>query len=380
MSPTPEEFRVRKTMIDLITHIIRKEWRDAQVTPFGSWETQLYLPTGDIDLVVSTPRLSEKNKVAMLHQLARMMRGNNITETVAVITRAKVPIIKFVTLEGGLNVDISLNQTNGVSAVKIVNNYLAALPGARELILVIKAFLSQRSMNEVYTGGLGSYSVICLALSFLQMHPKVRHGEMDPQKNLGVLLVEFFELYGRSFNYDEVGISIRKGGRYYPKRSRGWYLDSQPFLLCIEDPQDTDNDVAKSSFGIRQVKMTFGGAYDLLQARLIDREEWLRQRGRSKKDKEAASVDPQALTILGAIMGVTKETAKFRQALHALDASGRLQRRLATLRGRDGELGSGVQERELPAPDAGFGAINVEDSEVEDNFSSASSTRSVDED
>lgn len=58
-----------------------------------------------------------------------------------------------------------------MAAAKIVNQYLDVLPGARQLILVVKAFLSQRSMNEVYTGGLGSYSVICLVISFLQVCP-----------------------------------------------------------------------------------------------------------------------------------------------------------------------------------------------------------------
>ena len=72
-------------------------------------------------------------------------------------------------IAGKLNVDISLNQTNGISAGRIINQYLDILPGARQLVLVVKAFLSQRSMNEVYTGGLGSYAVICMVISFLQV-------------------------------------------------------------------------------------------------------------------------------------------------------------------------------------------------------------------
>jgi DNA polymerase sigma len=30
--------------------------------------------------------------------------------------------------------------------------------------------------------------------SFLKLHPKIQRGEIDPAKNLGVLLIEFFEL------------------------------------------------------------------------------------------------------------------------------------------------------------------------------------------
>lgn len=40
---------------------------------------------------------------------------------------------------------------------------------ARSLVLLVKAFLAQRGMNEVFTGGLGSYSIICLVISFLQV-------------------------------------------------------------------------------------------------------------------------------------------------------------------------------------------------------------------
>lgn len=40
---------------------------------------------------------------------------------------------------------------------------------ARSMVLLVKAFLAQRGMNEVFTGGLGSYSIICLVISFLQV-------------------------------------------------------------------------------------------------------------------------------------------------------------------------------------------------------------------
>jgi non-canonical poly(A) RNA polymerase PAPD5/7 len=108
----------------------------------------------------------------------------------------------------------------------------------RSLVLITKAFLAQRGMNEVYTGGLGSYSIVCLAVSFLQMHPKIRRGEIDPDRNLGVLVMEFFELYGCCFNYDEVGISVRAGGTYFSKRQRGWFDFAKRGLLSIEDPAD----------------------------------------------------------------------------------------------------------------------------------------------
>ena len=35
--------------------------------------------------------------------------------------------------------------------------------------------------------------------------------------NLGVLLMEFFELYGRNFNYQRIGIKVKNGGAYFNK-------------------------------------------------------------------------------------------------------------------------------------------------------------------
>lgn len=56
----------------------------------------------DIDLVVSTDKLNESNKVRLLAELSKAMRQAKITDVVAIIAKARVPIIKFVTLEGTL--------------------------------------------------------------------------------------------------------------------------------------------------------------------------------------------------------------------------------------------------------------------------------------
>lgn len=46
MSPTPEEHETRSLIIMWIRDAITREFPEAQVTPFGSFETKLYLPLG----------------------------------------------------------------------------------------------------------------------------------------------------------------------------------------------------------------------------------------------------------------------------------------------------------------------------------------------
>jgi len=255
----------------------------------------------------------------VLHALANTLKRAEITSKVTVISKAKVPIVKFVTNHGHLNVDISVNQGNGVKAGKIINGFLQHMRGCglvlRCLIVIVKAFLNQRGMNEVYTGGLGSYSIVCLAISFLQMHPKLRRGEIEPEKNLGVLVMEFFELYGCYFNYDEVGISVRHGGSYFSKRQRGWCDSSKGLLLSIEDPTDITNDISKGSYGINKVRQTFAGAYVIMQATAFSRAGMLSslRSGRSYRLREATN--PADMSILSSILGVTQETINNRRLL-----------------------------------------------------------------
>lgn len=76
----------------------------------------------------------------------------------------------------------------------------------------------------------------CTAFLLLQLHPRIDARRAD--ENLGMLLVEFFELYGRNFNYLKTGIRIKEGGAYIAKEEIMKAMTSgyRPSMLCIEDP------------------------------------------------------------------------------------------------------------------------------------------------
>lgn len=70
-----------------------------------------------------------------------------------------------------------------------------------------------------------------------QLHPRI--DARNPNENLGVLLIEFFELYGRHFNYLKTAIRIKNGGAYITKEEIMRAMNngySRPSMLCIEDP------------------------------------------------------------------------------------------------------------------------------------------------
>ncbi|PVF95943.1 Nucleotidyltransferase [Serendipita vermifera] len=327
ISPTKAEHALRGLIIQEIEHAAKKLWPDATATAFGSYATSLYLPTGDIDIVVQTNMVSTANKnntQRSLTQLASILRNAGLAERRRIqVIAARVPIVKFNSVHGGISIDISLNQTTGLAAILVIKKYLEQFPCLKPLILIIKSYLNQRGMNEVFKGGLGSYSIICMAISFLQLHPKIRLGEIDPSENIGVLLVEFFELYGQHMNYQNVGISLNKGGAYFLKMQKGWLDMSKPWLLSISDPtDDSTNDVSRGSFQMLRLRQTLAGAALILKTRLLE----VSQEIDSRKSSYHFSLRPvqPIQTVLGRLIAMSPEAIRQRTAIKLAYDSGKL--------------------------------------------------------
>ncbi|XP_038155707.1 terminal nucleotidyltransferase 4A isoform X1 [Cyprinodon tularosa] len=261
MCPRTGEESMRKEVVKRIEMIIKELWPAADVQIFGSFSTGLYLPTSDIDLVVLG-----KWERPPLQELEQALRKHNVAEpfSIKVLDKATVPIIKLTDQETEVKVDISFNMKSGVNAASFIKEYLKKYPVLPYLIFVLKQFLLQRDLNEVFTGGISSYSLILMVISFLQLHPRI--DARDPNQNLGVLLIEFFELYGRNFNYLKTGIRITNGGAYVAKEEVMKTMTNgyTPSMLCIEDPLIPGNDVGRGSYGAMHVKQVFDYAYTVL--------------------------------------------------------------------------------------------------------------------
>ncbi|XP_076972937.1 terminal nucleotidyltransferase 4A isoform X2 [Tamandua tetradactyla] len=296
MSPCPEEAAMRREVVKRIETVIKDLWPTADVQIFGSFSTGLYLPTSDIDLVVFG-----KWERPPLQLLEQALRKHNVAEpcSIKVLDKATVPIIKLTDQETEVKVDISFNMETGVRAAEFIKNYMKKYSLLPYLILVLKQFLLQRDLNEVFTGGISSYSLILMAISFLQLHPRIDARRAD--ENLGMLLVEFFELYGRNFNYLKTGIRIKEGGAYIAKEEIMKAMTSgyRPSMLCIEDPLLPGNDVGRSSYGAMQVKQVFDYAYIVLSHAVSPL-------ARSYPNRDSEST-------LGRIIKVTQEVIDYRR-------------------------------------------------------------------
>ena len=267
MKPRPSEVQMRSEVILRTMTVILNRWPQAKVQVFGSFCNTLYLPTGDIDLVVHGQWAA-----LPLFSLEEDLKSNGVAQedSINVIDKTTVPIIKFIDKLTEVRVDISFNQESGIKSAHLIQEFIQEYPFLPKIILILKQFLYQRSLNEVFHGGISSYSLILLLVSFLQRHPRQAATESNP--NLGVLLIEFFELYGRNFNYAKTGISVLNGGSYFCKEDLEESGKSKSSLLYVVDPSNAPENAAGGCFGFWQVKTAFDHAFCRLHSSVLTRE------------------------------------------------------------------------------------------------------------
>ncbi|KAF9916010.1 hypothetical protein BX616_004847 [Lobosporangium transversale] len=295
ISPTQEEHQVRTYVYQRVCRAVQALWDGAVVEVFGSFETQIYLPTSDIDMVV----LRRGNfSAGELHELSRHLKHLKVTEDVECITRTKVPLIKFKENISQLSVDISFNVANGIQGAILTKQYMNTVPGLRPLTILIKHFLKLNRSNEPFHGGIGSFLTMVMVLSFLQMHPMIQSRMLDPEDNLGVLLIEFFELYGFHFNYSEVGIMVADGdandcgisgtgGAYFPappptdKKKKG--SNRKRLGMNALDPNDVNNNIGLGARNIESIRPKFEYAFKHLVQNVESRHRDLENEGEEKR-------------------------------------------------------------------------------------------------
>ncbi|CAG8672847.1 1730_t:CDS:2, partial [Acaulospora morrowiae] len=268
LSPTDVERSLRSFVIKRVELAIKKEFPDAEIVPFGSVNTGLYLPTSDIDLVcfihLQTPSSLRLVSEILVDQEICANKPNTIFNAV-------VPIIKFRERYTNFNVDISFNQASGFVSARAIKKLKKEWPSLEKLVIVVKHFLRHHALDDPSMGGMGGFTVFCMMLSFFQLHHQIQEGTVVPEdENLGVILIEFFELYGFNFEYEKLAIRIKSpdGYGYYPKENEPWANKNPKTNLCIQDPTDEGNDISRSTRNMDYIRLQFQRAFKRLVVRV----------------------------------------------------------------------------------------------------------------
>ena len=168
------------------------------------------------------------------HRLAYYLERFGIAEqgSMEIISKAKVPLVKFVDRATSLRVDMSFENDTGLIANDTFDSWKRTFPAMPIIVMVIKQFLMMRGLNEVVNGGLGGFSVTCLVTSLLQNMPRVQTGELKPEQHLGEILLEFLDLYGNQLDISRTGIMMKPPG-YFNKVCGSASLNGVILLRCL---------------------------------------------------------------------------------------------------------------------------------------------------
>ena len=116
---------------------------------YGSYQTDLWLPWSDIDIVVECT--DQRDPLDLIN---KALSKRKWIETIDVIRTASVPVIKMVCTKeyDSKNVDFTIwgPLHNGRECAQLVQEYLDYYPVLRPLVLVLKTYLRNLNLNNTY--------------------------------------------------------------------------------------------------------------------------------------------------------------------------------------------------------------------------------------
>ena len=266
---------------------------------YGSFFTELNIEGSDLDILIYYKKKKEENDLIkdILILLKEYLPGIiNITP----ILTASVPVIKLridikneikelklkqtsYLDEDDLNtikIDITFTEnekdfSNSQNTVNYIKSSLEEFPQIKPMLQILKRYFKIMEMNKSYTGGLCSYSLFLLVLSFCKCNKQC----LSPTK----LLYYFMENF-TYFDYCNYCIDVKNDNCYILKEKdkMEFNLESNEKSISEENSSfDTNydlyekqeifiidpisnNNVSKSSFRVDEIILTFRKGFNLL--------------------------------------------------------------------------------------------------------------------
>lgn len=302
-------------MIEETSRLVRQLCPNYKVEAFGSARNGLALANSDVDLrIFYDPPASDgdgktsaappawearKNNMRQLYKL-RSFFDHDHGYMMCRIRYARYPLIHMTHKDSGIDVQIVCSNDTSKQRSRIAS-YLNEHPYYFDLYAILKTTLDMRGLNDVFRGGLGSYSLFMLIRYLAEKNRFWRRsrgnnaqGRSKPVQDL----VSFLQFYGKHFDTYTDMITVEPFAKL-PKRSYGNYMQfvasvsssssessfiipnstqsethkqsqiciidqSQPYLLCIQDPEDPLNDLGRQAYGWKHIKETFSHLHTLL--------------------------------------------------------------------------------------------------------------------
>jgi non-canonical poly(A) RNA polymerase PAPD5/7 len=252
--------QARHALLCEVNDLVRSLFPSGFVQLYGSCATQLELPWSDIDLLVSNVHVNSKSELVLnLKRLASLLETQEWTQSVTVLDKAAVPVIKLNIKPNDISQDsaeiditfddISLRESVnlGLATTMVTVQYLTTYPLLSSLVPVLKQLLralnySSSYKGTHYAGGLSSYTLLLWSVAFL-------NSRQSPPSDIGEALLQWLEFYGKHFDPKAQAVSVAEGGIVS--------LGGSYCYVETRDPVRLSNNTTKGAFAIAEIQVLF---------------------------------------------------------------------------------------------------------------------------
>ena len=279
-------FKYRKLYIDKIESLIFNSLKQINIQfniiKYGSFISGLSIESSDIDLMI---KIYDKNNLRnIMFYLVEIFENDNNKDIINIINpiySASVPVIKLECFIWKiikdeeikhyfknypfdkreikrLKFDISFFETNTLiklpseNILDYIKENILKYPYLIDIIYILKRYMLKEGLNESYKGGISSYSLFLLILSYLKSN------KVNVNISLGYLLIEILTFYSNFTFYNHIIFPGRDDYIFQLNKNENFGN-----LIDIRDPI-TELNVAKSSFRVSDIQYSFAKAANYL--------------------------------------------------------------------------------------------------------------------
>ena len=279
-------FKYRKLYIDKIESLIFNSLKQMNIQfniiKYGSFISGLSIESSDIDLMI---KIYDNNNLRnIMFYLVEIFESDNNKDIINIINpiySASVPVIKLECFIWKiikdeeikhyfknypfdkreikrLKFDISFFETNSLiklpseNILDYIKENILKYPYLIDIIYILKRYMLKEGLNESYKGGISSYSLFLLILSYLKSN------KVNVNISLGYLLIEILTFYSNFTFYNHIIFPGRDDYIFQLNKNENFGN-----LIDIRDPI-TELNVAKSSFRVSDIQYSFAKAANYL--------------------------------------------------------------------------------------------------------------------
>ena len=159
------------------------------------------------------------------------------------------------------------NNDNEISNISYIKKQLDEYPEIRPILKLLKRYFYIKKMNSSFEGGLSSYNLFLLILSYAK-YQKLYNLNPYKKVNLGFFLVQFLEFFGNIFDFKNYLININSP--YIYELNHFSHYNSGKSLIIL-DPI-TGLNASKSSYKIGEIQNMFLNAFNYFEKEKINYE------------------------------------------------------------------------------------------------------------